>query len=27
MSACLFNRNTTFTQTVEDKVLFAIFPK
>jgi len=26
-SSCLFNRGTTFSQTVTDKVLFAAFPK
>jgi len=26
-SSCLFNRGTTYSQTVTDKVLFAIFPK
>jgi len=26
-SSCLFNRGTTFSQTVTDKVLFAIFTK
>jgi len=26
-SSCLFNRGTTFSQTVTDKVLFATFPK
>jgi len=27
MSSCLFNRVTTFSLTVTDKVLFAAFPK
>jgi len=26
-SSCLFNRGTTFSQTITDKVLFATFPK
>jgi len=26
-SSCLFNRATTFLQTVTDKLLFATFPK
>jgi len=26
-SSCLFNRGTTFSQTVADKVFFATFPK
>ena len=26
-ASCLFNRGTTFSQTVTDKVLFAAFPK
>jgi len=26
-SSCLFNRGTTFSQTVTDKVLLATFPK
>jgi len=26
-SSCLFNRGTTFSQTVTDKFLFATFPK